>query len=90
MGIFEGEEERRYEMIRSLVVLSMNSTFLDEGANYVDLLNHSAFNGVSHLVDKGYATRITKRIHDIDETFYRLNDEGRKLLSSILCSIDLD
>tara|TARA_Y100000310_G_scaffold27990_1_gene26610 strand:+ start:4574 stop:4840 length:267 start_codon:yes stop_codon:yes gene_type:complete len=85
MGVFNEGENERYEILKTLVALHHSSTFLDNGANSIELFNHGASSkGLGYIVDEGYATVETRKINDIDTDFYRANERGKKCLRDIL------
>ena len=91
MSVFDKREDKRYEILKTLVALHHNATFLDNGATPIELLNHGASSkGLRYVVKEGYATMEIKEINDMDIDFYRANNKGKTLLNNILDSIDSD
>lgn len=91
MGVFEGEKERRYNMINSLTALSRSRMTLEEGLDDIELGNYGGSKGIQDLVDRGYATRTEREVSKgLKVDYYKLTDKGRKELDNLLESVNLD
>ena len=91
MGVYEGEEERRFNMVNSLTALSRSCMALDKGLDDVDLGNYGGSKGIKDLVDRGYATKTyTEVSKGLSVDYYRLTNGGKRVLDTLLKSVDLD
>jgi predicted transcriptional regulator len=83
---YKGLERVKYDGLNSLIVLAR----CNEEVNAIDLQNYRAFDGMTYLVDKGYATRRVESKSEQELGYYKITKKGKAALEKILKDIEFD